>query len=181
MVAALRAVGGLVGLLGVLMLTMAALGARLPQDHVASESLRLGRTPPERVWELIADGSGLASWAWGVKRVERLPDREGRETIRQTIGRHRVVFETVQSEPSRVLARRMADEGGPFSGSWTYEIRPEGGGCVVTLTEHGRVKGAIPRAMMRYLVGHHLHLERHLRSMAVRFGEPAELFGKDSR
>ncbi|MFN7021927.1 MAG: hypothetical protein ACK4WH_11450 [Phycisphaerales bacterium] len=51
----------------------------------------------------------------------------------------------------------------------------------MTLTEHGRVKGAIPRAVMRRLVGHHLQLERQLRSMAARLGEPAELFGKDSR
>ncbi|MFN7021926.1 MAG: SRPBCC family protein [Phycisphaerales bacterium] len=101
MITAIWVVGGLVGVLAVLMLVLAFLGARLPREHVASMSLRLTQTPPEGVWALIADGAGFASWAWGVKRAEKLPEREGRETTLQTIGRYKVVFETVRSEPPR--------------------------------------------------------------------------------
>lgn len=166
-------VAGIVGLLVLAGLVLWLLGRGLPPGHVVSATLRLGR-PVEEVWGVLADTAGVPAWDKGVDRVERLPDREGRETWRWTMGRNSMVLETTRSEAPRLLVRTIADEAKFFSGDWTYELSPVGNGCTVELTEHGRVHVAIPRAMMRYLpavADPAMYLKRHLERLAGRFGE----------
>jgi uncharacterized protein YndB with AHSA1/START domain len=164
---------GLVGAFMLLVVVLHLLGKRLPEGHVISATLRLARTP-EEVFAVLVDTSAIPSWDPGVTRVERLPDREGKETWRWTMGRNRMVLTTTRSEPPRTLARAIADEAKFFSGTWTYEISREGSGCAVLLTEHGRVHVAIPRAAMHYLsflADPSMYLKRHLTRLADRFGE----------
>jgi hypothetical protein len=109
-----------------------------------------------------------------VDKVERLPDHDGHEAWRWTMGRNKMVLVTTRNEPPRTLVRTIADEAKFFSGDWTYEVAPDGQGTAVTLTENGRVHVAIPRAMMRYLpfvADPSMYLRRHLTRLAERFGE----------
>jgi uncharacterized protein YndB with AHSA1/START domain len=166
-----------IGILALVLVALAVLGSRLPEEHTAAASVRIGK-PPEAVWAVLADAASYPAWAGGVTKVERLPDRDGHEVWRQSMGRNSFVLETTRGEPPRVLERTIADEHGPFSGKWTYELRPDGGGTVVRLSEHGRIRSAIPRAVMRHAVGYHLYLSKHLRSLAAHFGETGEVFDK---
>ncbi len=164
---------GLVGVLVLLILALWLLGRGIPEGHVLSATLRLGK-PAEEVWVALADSAGIPSWDKGVDRVERLPDRGGHETWRWTMGRNAMVLETTRSEPPRLLVRTIADEAKFFSGDWTYEISPEQAGCRVVLTEHGRVHVAIPRALMKHcpaVADPAQYLKRHLERLAGRFGE----------
>ena len=164
---------GVVGSLALLAAALWLLGRRLPPGHEVSATLRLSR-PAQEAWAALADTAAIPSWDRGVDRVERLPDREGREAWRWTMGRNAMVLETTRSEPPRLLVRTIADEAKFFDGDWTWEVAPEGAGCAVRLTEHGRVHVAIPRAMMRYLpflADPALYLRRHLVRLAGRFGE----------
>lgn len=170
MIWALYIAGGLIGTLIVLGVVLAILGSRLPEDHAASMTIRL-RRPVEDVWAAIDDVMAYPAWAKGVTRVEKLPDRDGREAVRQTMGRNSFVLERVRYEPPRVLERWITDDRGPFSGSWTYELAPAADGCTVKLTERGRVQSALPRAVMKHLVGYHTYLAGHLASLAGKFGE----------
>lgn len=156
-----------------LLLVLWLLGRALPEGHEMSATLRLSR-PPAEVFAVLADSAAIPSWDRGVDRVERLPDRDGREAWRWTMGRNAMVLVTTRSEPQALLVRTIGDEAKFFSGDWTYAVSADGTGCAVELTEHGRVHVAIPRAMMRYLpflADPALYLRRHLERLAGRFGE----------
>ena len=84
-----------------------------------------------------------------------------------------LVFET--SEAPNVLRGTISDDHGPFSGNWEYRLAPDGDGCRVTLTERGRVTQAMARGVMRYIVGYHIYIRRHMASIARKFGETAEV------
>lgn len=172
---------GLVVLVALVLLVLHLLGRNLPDRHEISAKLRLGKSPKE-VWTAIADVAGIPAWDKGVDRVERLEDRNGKEVWRWHMGRNRMVLETSVSEPEKRLVRTIADESKFFSGDWTYELVPDGEGCALSLTEHGRVHIAIPRAMMRYLpavADPRMYLRRHLVRLAEKFGETPKIeFGE---
>lgn len=161
---------GLVGTPVAIGLMLAIIGRGLPPDHVASCSVRI-KQPPEAVWKVVADTARYASWAWSVNRVERLADRNGNEVWKQVMGRNAFVLETTRIDPPRRLERTIAEDR-MFGGTWTYELVAESGGTRVRLTERGRVKAAIPRAMMKLFFGYHHYMAKHLESLAQKFGEP---------
>lgn len=165
--------GGIVGSLALLGLVLWLLGRSLPEGHVMSVTLRLAR-PPAEVFAVLSDSALIPSWDRGVDRVERLPDRDGREAWRWTMGRNAMVLVTTRSEPPSLLVRTIGDEGKMFSGDWTCEVSADGSGTALALTEHGRIHVAIPRAMMHYLpfiADPSLYLRRHLTRLAEKFGE----------
>lgn len=162
--------GGLVALIVVLALAFALIGRGVPSEHVASCSVRLKQSP-ESVWAVIADVAAYPSWAWNVSRVEKLADRSGHDVWKQVMGRNAFVLETTRIEPPRLLERTIAEDK-MFGGTWTYELVQEVGGTRVKLTERGRVKAAIPRAMMKLFFGYHYYMVKHLESLARKFGEP---------
>jgi hypothetical protein len=151
-------------------LSVWALGRRLPEEHVTSSTLHL-RQEPEAVWAVVSDCKGHKSWSPGVTKVERLPERDGREVWRQRMGRNSFILETTRAERPRVLVRTIADDHGPFCGRWEYRIAPAAGGCKVVLTEHGRIKSALPRFIMRYMVGLDRYSRTHLEGLARSFHE----------
>ncbi len=173
---ALGILGGLVVLLGLFLLVMYAVGARMEPNHEFSCTLRL-RQPAEAVFAAVDDVAGWPSWDKGVARVEMLPPTDGRETCRMHMGHNPMVLVTTRREPPRVLERTMEDAGKHrmFSGSWLHEIAPEGAGCVVKLTERGTIHMAIPRAMARKLADPRMYLKRHLKVLAAKFGEEARI------
>jgi len=167
---------GVVLLLAVFLVLAYVLGSRLPEEHVATMSLRLNQRP-DAVWGLIADVEKHPSWSPGVNRVERKPDRNGHEAWQQTMGRNSFVLETTEKRAPEggrggVLLRTITDNNGPFMGSWRYEVAPDGGGTRLRLTEAGRVKSPIPRYIM-HLMGETMYLKSHLKAVAKRFNEPS--------
>lgn len=69
---------GLAALFGV----MALVGLFVSRQHHATSTITL-RQPPDSVWKVVRDIAGGPSWWPAIKRVERLPDRDGREVWRQ--------------------------------------------------------------------------------------------------
>jgi uncharacterized protein YndB with AHSA1/START domain len=160
----------IVGLIVLFLATMAILGMRLPEEHAASLTLKLNQTP-HMVWETISDIAGHKNWAKGVTKVERLSDHDNHEVWKQYMGRNVFVLETTTFQAPVHLVRTIADERQMFSGSWEYMVLPDGAGTKLQLTERGRVKRAVPRAMMHYLFSESMYLRRHLVSLAEHFGE----------
>ena len=60
-----------------LVVVIAAIGSRLPKAHHASKTARFP-VPPETLYAVISDVERYPEWRQDVKRVERLPDRDGR-------------------------------------------------------------------------------------------------------
>lgn len=148
-------------------LIVAAVGAALPTAHVASVSARVDATP-EQVWRTITDVARFPEWRSDVSRVElESGDAEPRSWIEHSSnGRIPLVVE--RSDPPRLLVVRIADPELPFGGTWTYDVAPEAGGSVVTITEHGEVYNPIFRFMARFVFGHHRTLQDYIDALGRR-------------
>jgi hypothetical protein len=142
-------------------LVVTAVGAALPKAHVASRQARLN-VAPEAVWKLITDVDDFPSWRRDVKRVERLPDRDGRALWAEETSSGRITLSVDRSEPPRLLVLRIADPELPFGGTWTYQLSPAAGGTLLTITENGEIYNPIFRFMARYVFGHEATLATYL-------------------
>jgi uncharacterized protein YndB with AHSA1/START domain len=156
-------VGSLIAAFGVL----GVLGSLLPQTHTAKVVVEVGK-PRDEVWRMIDEVEKFPAWMPDITKVEVLEaggDAGGRK-FRQTMGRNSMVMEeTVKDRPSRVL-RTILDDKGPFSGSWDHVLEEAGPGRTrVTVIETGTIKSAIPRAIMKYLIGEDYFLKKFGKAM----------------
>ena len=156
--------------LGLLMLAV-LLGLFLPREHRVSRRLHL-KTPPERVWVLVTEHAQDPTWRSQLKATTRLGDRNGHPVWEDGFANgQKVAYETTEHLEGQKLVRTILDPKF-FGGTWTYEIRAEGTGSVLTMTEEGWV--SVPfRAVARLVFGHASTLELYLKDVARRFGETA--------
>jgi hypothetical protein len=63
---------------------------------------------------------------------------------------------------------RIADPNLPFGGTWTIDLKPEGAGTRVTITEHGEVYNPIFRFMSRFVFGHTATIDAYLTALQRR-------------
>lgn len=147
-------------------------GSLLPRDHMATVTVEL-RSPPERVWALIADFEGTARWRRDVQNVS-LEARPGTAVrFLETSKSGTVGFEVVaQSAPLHQVVR-VLDEDQPFGGTWTWELAPANGGTRLTITEAGFVKNPISRAIGRLFWSPTATIERYLEDLAAALDEAA--------
>jgi uncharacterized protein YndB with AHSA1/START domain len=137
------------GSLFVFALMVYAIGYALPQGHVASVNALLS-APPERVFARISDPARYREWRTDVTSVEVLtvdPLKWRERTKGDTI-----TFEVVENRPLQRFVVRIADPDLPFGGTWTYELRPEGTGTRLTITERGEVYNPVFRFVSRFFM-----------------------------
>jgi uncharacterized protein YndB with AHSA1/START domain len=164
-------------ILAILLLILVAIalaGAMLPREHTVTRSMFLKQTP-ETVWAVITDHANEPKWRADVVSVTRLADRNGHELIEEK-DKHgnSMKLETVESQPPTRLVRDVVDN--PiFSGRWTYELRAQNGGTMVSITEHGSVPNPVFRLISRFVIGHTTSLDKFLTALAGKFGEKAEI------
>jgi hypothetical protein len=127
---------------------MAAIGATLPRDHVATRSLALRRSA-EEVWPAILQATAASG----------------------------VPVDVVESDPPRRQVTRVKDTERMFGGTWTITITPSPTGSTLTITEDGWVGNPIFRFVSRYVMGHHATMDGMLKDVAKKFGEQPELTG----
>ncbi len=164
-------IGGLIGL----MLLATAIGATLPESHVATRTLTLPQTP-EAVWQVITDYGQQPQWFSEVTKAERLPDQNGHAAWRETLGGDIVAtMEITEEKPPQRLVRKIANDDLMFGGQWEYDLKPQGSGCQITVTERGFVRNPFFRFVSRFVIGHHATIEKYLRSLAAKLGAPANI------
>lgn len=129
-----------------LVVLVAIVGAFRPETHTASYTATIAAAP-DTLWAAIADFERQAEWVPEVTGVERLPDRYGHPSYREHFGRFEATTVITQSDPPRLLVKEILP-GGPFHGSWTWELAPEGEGTRLTITERGTVPNPLFRGMM---------------------------------
>jgi hypothetical protein len=156
-------VAGLVGL-------MFVIGSFRSRTRSASRTLRTGH-PPEAVWLAITDHANVSSWYSEIKGVQRLPDRNGQEVWRELhCGGAPLQLITTESVPYRRLVRAIVDEKKVFSGRWEFDLQPDAGGCLLTITEHGEVANPFIRFLW-HLSNPATYIERYLKALARKLGE----------
>jgi len=156
--------GGLVLLVAV----MAIVGAMLPKAHHATRKARF-QTPPAAIYGVLI---GPPDWRRDLKAWGPLPEKDGRvQWWEQDSHGQKVTFELVESQPPARRVVRIADQGLPFGGTWTFEIAPAGEGSVVRIHEHGEVYNVIFRFMARFFFGYTASIEGYLRDLGMKLGE----------
>lgn len=167
------------GVLVVLVAAVVLVGARLPRGHTATRALRLPNTAPEAVWDAITDVDTYPRWRPGMREVTLLSDVDGRTRWREHDRNGKITFEVVEADPPHRLVTRIADTGLPFGGRWTYLVDggPDGG-STLTVTEDGEVFNPVYRFVSRYVMGHTASIDRYLKALAAKFGEPATIGGR---
>jgi hypothetical protein len=159
------------------------LGKGLPEEHRASSQIDIER-PIGEVFEKVSNIGEYPRWAAGVTGVKRLEDHEGLPTYHQRMGRNSFVLRVTRHEPparpptatgggpaKARFATTISDDRKMFSGSWEFELesRDGQGGIAatrVTLTETGRVPAPVPRAIVKYVMGHDSTVRKFLASLS---------------
>jgi uncharacterized protein YndB with AHSA1/START domain len=162
----------IVAALAAIVAIIVAVGALLPQNHIAARRVRLA-APPDRVFAVISDVGATASWRKDISRIDMLPAENGMTMFREQRGSDAVTYRVEALEPPRRMLVRIADSGLPFGGTWTYEVAPaaSGGGSELTITERGEVYNPVFRFMSRFVFSHYATMDGYLRALGARLGE----------
>jgi uncharacterized protein YndB with AHSA1/START domain len=151
----------------------ALVGSRLPRGHVASQQ-RTFPAPAEAVWAAITDIDAFPSWRSDLKKIDRLPDRDGRPVWIEDGASGRMTLAVDRADPPRLLVVRIADPELPFGGTWTYEIVPAVGGCRVTITENAEIYNPLFRFMARFIFGYEGTIATYMTALEKRVGAAKE-------
>jgi hypothetical protein len=149
-------------LLGFVILII-AVGAMIPKHHTASRTAVL-RATPEQIFALI---SGPQDWRTDLKEYKFF-DQNGHSMVRETDKHGQTInYEIVQSQPSTLLKRTIADKNVPFGGSWTWNIRRQDDGSAVTITEDGEVYNPLFRFVSKFIMGHTRTIDNYLSMLST--------------
>lgn len=152
------------------LLAVTVIGAFLPREHRAVRRAEFHQDQ-QTIWRTVADFTLLPSWMPGVEAVapaER-PGGNPAWTLATTDGD--MTIEVVEADIPNRLVTRIVDSGGPFGGTWTYDITPVEGATRVTITEDGWISNPMYRFLARYVFGTAGTLDAALRGLGDHFGE----------
>jgi hypothetical protein len=158
------------GLVVALVIVVAAIGALLPREHVATMSARIAARPVA-VWDAITRPESFASWRSDVTRVDVLPPASTGPSWREHTRNGSLTMVVDRADPPRRLTTRIVDVNLPYGGSWDYDIAPDGSdGSLVTITERGWVSNPMFRFVSRFIMGHTATIDAYLRALGKHFG-----------
>ena len=154
------------GILLLLVVGVVVTGFLLPKRHVASRSAFI-QASPERLFALI---SGSQEWRPEVKSCELIVGDAGEQFQRETSRRGKTVLYEIQgSRPPLAIERRIATEGLPYGGKWSFTLEPinigANKGTRVRITEDGEVYNPVFRFFSRFVMGQTAPLEAYLKAM----------------
>jgi len=129
------------------------IGSRLPRAHHVTAERTLP-IPPELLWRTLTDVERYPSWRGDVKRVQRLPDRDGKPVWIEEGRSGKMTFAFERMEAPRLLVSRIADPSLPFGGTWTLEIAPTPVGARLRISEDGEIYNPLFRFMARFVFGY---------------------------
>jgi hypothetical protein len=147
-----------------------AIGFAVPIAHVAS-CTALYKQPPDEVWKAITGIGQFASWRPAVKSVEILDASATHLKWREHGAHNAITYESVTIQAPETLTVRIADQGLPFGGSWTYRVRAMPGGSELSITENGEVYNPFFRFVSRFIIGYYATIETYMTDLGKRFGE----------
>ena len=154
-----------------LIASLFAIGALLPQKHVAIREITL-RRPPDEVYGAVRDFASAATWRPDLKRIVILEPVEGRPRFREEWSHGAINYEVVEDVEPRRLVTNILDRDLGYFGTWTYEFEPvENDATRVRITENGEVPNVMFRFISRFVFGHTKTMETYLRALGRKFGE----------
>ena len=156
--ASLVAVVGVVGLIGL----------ALPKGHRASRTITLPAAPSV-VFAAISDFARYPDWRSDVKKIAVEGAGVG-ALVREENSTGTIPFRVEVLKPPSRLVMRIADPSLPFGGSWTYDLRAEGSGTSLTLTEDGEVYNPVLRFMQKFFFSPYKTIDRYFENLRTKVG-----------
>ena len=156
--------------LGVIVGVIALIGSRLPKAHTVTRTTRV-KLPPDALYALLSDVDSYRTWRPDVKKLERLPDRDGRPAWVEEMASGKIPMFFERMERPSLLVARISDPTLPFGGTWTYRITPAAGGSELSITEDGDVYNPIFRFMSRFVFGHTATMDAFIKHLQTRAGQ----------
>lgn len=146
----------------------AVIGMFLEPSHVASRQAVLAR-PPDEVWQVITRFDRTPQWRTNVDVVEI----ESGDPIRfvEVGPQGPIPMEVTEQERPHRLVLMVADPSLPFSGSWTFELEPEGGGTRLTVTERASIDNPLYRFAARVFMDPAATAETYLVDLGRHLGQ----------
>ena len=157
------------GVLVLLIMIVTGIGYMLPQKHTASREQTYA-ADPGRVFAAITTPAEYPAWRAGVKRIDLLPDVDGKRSFREVGSNGAITFVFDELASPRRVVSRIADTELAFGGKWTYELEPSGTGTKLRITEDGEVYNPLFRFMSRFVFGHHASLDAFHADLRRRLG-----------
>ena len=117
---------------------------------------------------MLSDVDNYPTWRPDVKKLERLPDRDGRPAWVEEMSTGRIPMFFERMERPSLLVGRIADPTLPFGGTWTYRITAAAGGSDLSITEDGEVYNPIFRFVSRFVFGHTATIDTFIRHLQAR-------------
>ena len=162
-----------IALIVVFAILLVVIGFLTPKGHVVTKTIKL-RQKPEVVWQAISDFQNQPSWRNELSKVERLPDRNGKEMWKEIYKNgDEMPLETTESIPQQRLVRTIADPELPFNGVWEMKIKADGDGSSLSITESGEIPNPLFRGMFRIFFGYEDTIVHYETELAKKFGETA--------
>lgn len=163
---------GIVAVIGGLLACALFFGSRLPVQHRARMQARVGAAPAA-VYALVTDVGNTPAWRKDVTSVELLGAGGDTSGFREH-GKHgAITFRIEAAEAPHRFVTRIADTDLGYGGRWTWDIRPDGDGSLVTITEDGEVTSPLFRLLSRYVFGHYASIDGYLQALVGRLGGSA--------
>ena len=168
---AVFSMGGLVAVVAL----MAAIGALLPAEHVATQATRF-KSSPATLWQAITGVSRFPLWRKDVKEIH-LPEAGDPRAGWTELWTHgeRVPIVVEEWNPPARLVTRIAAKDLAFGGTWTYVLTPAGDGTELRITENGEVYNPLFRFLSRFVFGHTATMRDYLLALGERLGERVEV------
>jgi hypothetical protein len=156
----------------VLIVVVVGIGALLPKRHVVARSA-VFHSGPERLFALIA---GSQDWRPDVKACELISRDGGKQFQRETSQRGETIdYELMNSRLPLVIERRIATEGLPYGGTWSFVLEPANDETRLRITEHGEVYNPIFRFVSKFVMGQTATLDAYLKAMGKATGEDVRI------
>jgi Polyketide cyclase / dehydrase and lipid transport len=160
------------GLLAVFLGSVFIVGVILPRQHKAS-AVASYRASAEHLYSLI-DGS--QEWRPDIKHSESFTDDSGRQLMRESSRDGSTIsYEVLERTSPTLLRRRIATEGLPFGGSWTYTLQPVGDHTDVKITEEGEIYNPVFRFVARFILGYNKSVDDYLKALGSATGQDVEI------
>jgi hypothetical protein len=156
--------------LAVIVGLVALIGSQLPKAHSVTRTTRV-KLPPDALYTLLSDVDNYRTWRPDVKKLERLPDRDGRPAWVEEMATGKIPMFFERMERPSLLVGRIADPALPFGGAWTYRIAPAADGSELSITEDGEVYNPIFRFMSRFVFGQTATMDAFIKHLQARVAQ----------
>jgi uncharacterized protein YndB with AHSA1/START domain len=155
--------------IGLLVIVIVLVGYMLPKGHHASRTITLN-APPSDVFGAVTNFARYPEWRSDVQRIEILPDDGHGPGFREIGDNGAIAYRVEAREPYTRLVVRIADPKLAFGGSWAYDLKPNGTGTDLTITEDGEVYNPIFRFMSRFVFSQTATIDKYETNLKKHFG-----------